>query len=599
MGCCAATGGVDHGRGARALIPGRSHAEDEAGGPWTPSARAPTLPGVRFRDESGQGAVEYAGALALIAVIFGALTATDIPSKVTGTVGPAVCRIVGGECGSDDAEAAAPSAKPAAEEPPVPIDLNTPFPVLPFPGSYEVSCTYSTNNRGGCGTKNGVSAGIKRGYSVDRSPTTLDGNGCPSQTLGIKGTVEVTVGGKGEVAKVGGGLQAVAGTATGYSVSVPPDQVDAISDGTRSAPNPVDPRSIKGGESVELSQEFYYGGRMQAQYHALQAEMGYDKGRKVSAGVQRVNDSTVRVTVGDKDFVRDSLSLGVGAGPASVALAMGGEMSDGGLRQVDIDISTQAGWKNYQRFITTGRLPKDGATGTTNPARSRVVEYKDSTAAKVTLGKRSIGGILAESGATGIETRNADGTVTNSFVGHTGDVGVVVVTETDAAGNTTPKQYSLTLENPDPGTIERYESDTGRTLTPGKDGSLRFDFSAADFGKMRQQAFDQVMHQAQQDGEDLSEAEVRGLMEKDPKEGFGLNNTNDNAYEIATAATDDEILTQLYLGSGANRDPNQALDGLLDFQNRTATAQGAERGDLVSLHPDALLPGSAPINCPS
>ena len=416
------------------------------------------MPRVRLRQDDGQASAEFAGALAVVAVIFGVLFTTDIPGDVGRSVGPSVCRMLGSDCGSEPV-ADTQAAPPAADEPPVPIDLNTPFPVLPFPGSYEVACTYSTNNRGGCGTKNGVSAGVKRGYSVERSPTTLDGNACPSQTLGIKGTVEVYAGGKGKVAKVGGGLQAVAGTSTGYSVTVPPDQVDGISDGTRSAPNPVDPRTIQGGESVELSQEFYYGGRMQAQYHALQAEMGYDKGRKVSAGVQRVSDSTVRVTVGDKDFVRDALSLGVGAGPASVAVAMGGELSDGGLRQVDIDISTQAGWKNYQSLPHLGPAPQGRrARARATPRGPGSSSTRTRRRSKVTLGKRSLSGILSESGATGIETRNADGTVTNSFVGHTGDVGVVVVTETDA-GRQHRRRSSTRSRSRTPirRTIERYE----------------------------------------------------------------------------------------------------------------------------------------------
>ncbi len=549
---------------------------------------------MRLRDESGQGSIEYAGALALIAIVFGVLAATDVPAKVRGAVGPAVCRMLGTDCGTTAAASTPPAAaKPAGDQPPSPINFDTPFPVLPFPGSYEVACAYGS----GCDPGKGVSVGHKAGMTVERSPTTLDDEGCPQTQLGVKGTLELVANAKGETAKAGGTMTGVVGSATGYSVTVPPDQVDRIAAGDRSAPNPVDPRTIRQDESVELSEEFYAGARMEANYRQLQVEMGYEKGRKVSAGVERVSPSTVRISVGDKDFVRDALSLGAGEGPVSVAVARGRELSDGGLRQVDVDISTQAGWKAYQSFLTSGRIPKDGAPGTSGASKSKVVEYKDQTSIKGTFGDHALSRILSESGSTGIETRKADGTVENSFTGHVNDVGVVVVTETKPGGKPTPKQYSLTLENVDPKVIERYESDTGLKLARGPGDTLRFDFKPEDFDQMRSQAFDQVMHSMKQDNPELTEAQVREIM-ADGGDEFSnpVNSTNDNAFEVATG-TDDEILEQLYLGSGPNRDPNLALDGLLDFQNRTIAAQGGERGDLVSEHPEARLPGSVPASC--
>ena len=86
----------------------------------------------------------------------------------------------------------------------------------------------------------------------------------------------------------------------------------AIEHGDRSVPNPIDPRTIRAGESVELSQEFYAGNGQKASYRGLQLELGYDEGKRVSAGVSRVNPNTLRVYVGDEDFVRNALSLGIG-----------------------------------------------------------------------------------------------------------------------------------------------------------------------------------------------------------------------------------------------------------------------------------------------
>ena len=53
---------------------------------------------LRMRDEEeGQTAVEYAGILALIAVIFAALFLADIDGKIKDAVGPAVDKILKGE----------------------------------------------------------------------------------------------------------------------------------------------------------------------------------------------------------------------------------------------------------------------------------------------------------------------------------------------------------------------------------------------------------------------------------------------------------------------------------------------------------------------
>jgi len=51
----------------------------------------------RLREERGQTAVEYAGILALLAVVFAALFAADIDGKIADKVGPAVTDILKGE----------------------------------------------------------------------------------------------------------------------------------------------------------------------------------------------------------------------------------------------------------------------------------------------------------------------------------------------------------------------------------------------------------------------------------------------------------------------------------------------------------------------
>ena len=145
-----------------------------------------------LRDASGQASSEYAGILAVIALVFVALFATGLAPTVAGAAQDAVCTIVGGDCesGSDPGEGGDPGG---GEEGPVPVDFDLPFSVLPFPGSMSVSCTYSTSSPGACqpGEGPGVSVGTEGTLEIERSDTTLDAEGCPTQTLSVTASLEL------------------------------------------------------------------------------------------------------------------------------------------------------------------------------------------------------------------------------------------------------------------------------------------------------------------------------------------------------------------------------------------------------------------------
>src|SRR5215211_221321 len=132
----------------------------------------------------------------------------------------------------------------------------------------------------------GVSVGAEGSFEIERTDTTLDAEGCPTQTLSVTGRLELQTTASGETPVASGELKSYLGEATTYSVTVPSDAADAIESGDRSVPNPIDPRTIQAGESVELSQEFYAGNGQKGSYRALQLELGYDEGKRVSAGVR-------------------------------------------------------------------------------------------------------------------------------------------------------------------------------------------------------------------------------------------------------------------------------------------------------------------------
>ena len=114
------------------------------------------------------------------------------------------------------------------------------------------------------------------------------------------------------------------------------------------------------------------------------------------------------------------------------------------------------------------------------------------------------------------------------------------------------------------------------------------------------QAFDQLMHRLEQNRVDLSEDELRAIMAEYPHGGdpYGIDSGFDQAYEIAAAENPEQVLYNLYLGSGVGRDGDVGLQSLIDFMQAT-TAARHDIHDWPHEHSDSLLPGSpvAP-SCP-
>ena len=294
--------------------------------------------------------------------------------------------------------------------------------------------------------------------SVDRSRVRLDGRtgGCPKVDLSVSGKVTVQVTGKAEGKTVGGALSVFTATNSTFSVSVSPEAAEAIERGDRQPPNPLDPRTLVPGESIALSEEFFAGHNLQVSYRNLQIGMGFEEGRRLSSGVRRVDERTVRVFVGDSEFVRQALSVGTSVGDFGVALGGTKELSQGEVRTVDIDISTPEGFAAYQKFIADGQMPQPGTPGTSNPLSISAVDFSGSTVAEVSAGNFRLGGVLNDAEGSIVEVRHADGTVDHVSQARANDVGAAITENKDG------KTFSLFMENVDPSLIEAFEQLLGQ-----------------------------------------------------------------------------------------------------------------------------------------
>jgi hypothetical protein len=526
---------------------------------------------MRLRGEQGQTGAEAMGVLLLVALISATLATSGAAASIKGHTEDLICKIAGGEC--ETAEPPTPGEsgdeEDGEDEPAGPILTDRPLPVLPFPGSVSVKCTYSETSTTACMPPDqpGVSVQATGELTIDRSPTTLNDEGCPQQTLSVEGKLELSANASAEGAHAGGELDVHLGESTKYSVTVSPDAAEAIEHGDRKPPNAVDPRTIANGESVQLSHEYYAGVGMSAEYRALQASLGYDEGTRVSSGVQRVSPTTVRVMVGDEDFVRQALSFGVGVDGASISIGGSEELSSGKLHAVDIDISTDAGWNAYQSFLNSGTLPQSGTPGTSNPTEADTLNYSDETKIEAEIGNVTIGGQLGSSEGHRTETRNEDGTVDVVVSSRVNDVGLAVRRKEDANGNEIgDPEYSLLLEGVDDsisGTLQQLDGDEA-DAPPG--GNLRIDFSESDLDQYRNIALDHLADQVEQNGRRPSREEIAesladgdGVVEIDGVQyGFGEPYTS-----LAAAQTPEDVLIALYhLGMS---DGSAAADALVQM----------------------------------
>ncbi len=462
-------------------------------------------PGI-VRGVRGQTAAETLGALLIVSVIIAALVTTDAGAKIASESSRIVCEIAGGDCPPTDAQPATPGDMEDFEFDGPPLAGRT-LPVLPFPGSVTVTCTADSRQPETCVPKGqpGVSVQASGEIKVERTPTFLDMEGCPLQNLSIQTTLKFGANGEAKGAKVGGQIQAYLGRASKYQVTVTPGNADAIESGSRAAPNPVDPRSLAKGEAIQLNEDYFEGIKAKGTYREYQIEMGYDEGHRVSSGIKRMDERTVRVMVGDEDFVKHALKLGVKVGDFSASIGNSKELSDGKLHSIAIDISTEAGWNAYQRFIATGKLPEPGSAGTKDPAKAETVRYTDTTELEAKLGPITVGGRGSSSEGRYLASENlATGMTTYSTNARYNNTSITITEQEDANGNPTgTPRYSLMLHDLHESYVPMLYDRMGQKQPAGdppKD--LRIDFTEAELQELQELALTRIGERIAYGGDD-------------------------------------------------------------------------------------------------
>lgn len=540
--------------------------------------------------------------LLIVSVIVSAVVGTGIGGVISERASTLVCRIGGGtDCGEPREPPPSMAVKPPPESPTVgkgpAIGEGEDIVVLPFPGSVAVKCSVSSRSKKRCksGTSTGVDVGLRSEVSISRTGTRVNAKGCPTVTLSSRAKLEVVAGGKAKGKNVSVSGEVYGGKAIKYDVTVTPDRAEAM-EGDKAPPNPVDPRTLERGESIQMSEEFYKGAGMSAEYRAIRASFSNDKGRRISTAVSRIDDSTVRVYAGDEDFVREATSLGVGVKGAKLSFGGTSELADGRLSAIDIDVSTPEGWATYQRFVQSGRLPREGDRGASDPTDARRVKVSDAAKLNVELGPGSFSFEGSSSDGSRTETRNADGSVDTVATARYNGVSVTMTSSADPDGEPTGKPtYRVTANNVDDSLVSTFQTVNGE---PGdvRGGTVSLELTEADLRRLSTQAVRQIQRQYEQQGDDPpSAAEVRrqvrekGFVEND--DGLQIAVTDPLVAALAGAKTPGQAL-QAFLYAPGFGSANSLVDGLTKFAqaNQRAYNDGSSGSDL-EVDPEARVPG--------
>jgi hypothetical protein len=462
------------------------------------------------REERGQTAAEFMGLLFLTAAIIATIASTGFAGSVEQKAKEGICELASQDgCQRNLGPAKNLARRTQSTGPAVikaeaanadrrgpPLGHAGPLNILPFPGSVQITCTGNGKEEKAClaGGKTGARFVAQVQQTYDRKNPVVDENGCPWTNFSLSTTYKLIAEGEAKGETVGAKLQRYLGHTQKYQATVSPADADAIAAKKRNPPNPLDPGSLANGESLQLSQEWYNGNGLKVNYEALQAEMGYDHGQRVSSGVKRVNDTTVRVYVGDEDFVREALKLGVSVKDFSIGVGNTKELSSGKLHSIDFEIDNSAGWNAYQRFIQTGKLPSQGTAGTVNPTRATTVRYTDSSEIQAKVFGVQFGGPLGSSEGRVTSTRNPNGSLTTISTARVGGIEIAYQqTQGTPPPGQLPDHQSLILDDVDPSLIATLYAREGKPAPANLSHTARIDLTDGQLTQLHDLAVQKVV----------------------------------------------------------------------------------------------------------
>ena len=430
---------------------------------------------------------------------------------------------------------------------------------------------------------------------VSRGNPELADNGQTYENLSVSVDIQAGVQGDGKLPKgVGITLSKYDGETFTYKLRVTSERAEQIANGTVRPPVPIDPDSLRAGESITMDEEAYEGNSQSASYKILKGTLGFAEGRRLSSAVERLPSGRMRILVGDEEFVKNAIELRLGTDDFGVAAGVSREFASGDLRTVEVNPRNEEGWDAYQHFVTTGTLPATEGPGVRNTTSVEKASWSSSTTLKLDIKPIHVGGSSTPFAGDVTETHHSDGSVDYALTDRHGSVTYVEQAKKELGDEEYgPSEYTLLLQGADSSLTEALTELHGGDVEAidGDNQNLRLRFTEADIERLRQDAVEQISYYSTQGGEEgMTPAQV----EEEAKKGyydaqFGVPGGSYETYlrGLATARNSSELLAFVQSSSFGNS--SSVVDDLLRLQMPSIGEDGRPEPQTGS------LPGSVEI----
>lgn len=288
------------------------------------------------------------------------------------------------------------------------------------------------------------------GFSVslasESSVTLTESQSDTHTTFSVATGTQVTLSGE---ASAGGarGASVEGSVATGftstYKVSLPGEATVEQA----AAVNPFDPTTIPVGGSVTVDGSAFVNTSFEAAFRYMGTQTRISDAEGVSYTVARIDEDTVRVTMGPTETLNAFNGVGLSVGDITVMAGREDQLHGAELATAEFDISTPEGQAAFEHFNATGQVAHD-TPGVSSVATISRVDYSSQTQLRVGLGDNAgidLGG-QANLGSS-VRVTYPDGSYSQTTdLSYGGNVPLTIEQRFDANGNELPGERSYRFE---------------------------------------------------------------------------------------------------------------------------------------------------------
>lgn len=373
---------------------------------------------------------------------------------------------------------------------------------------------------------------------------------------------DISISDEGGIEKGGYGLEgsSTKGMTAEHTVKVPENSVANLAN-----VNPFDPSTMPPGSSVTMRSSDYGGTALEATFKHIALESGRKEAEGMSTVIEKLNDSTVRITAGPTEGVENVLGLGIKAGDLKASLAATHSMESGLYRSAELDLSTPEGLAAYNEYLLTGELPKTPSTGISGTTETFVGDYTYTLEAGIETPFLDLSTELGSKSQSTILTTYPDGSTDIRVTSDRPDDGKAnFTTHLDPSGteDVSARTYTLTL-TPDEADVQFFNNAgkdygmwDGPVINPGQ--TVQLTLTESQMIELRDSAYtvgNQRDHPATPYTDWAVNGQGRNSYPKNTIDFYiNMNNGSDS---------NRDLLTNLYnIASQADGDPR---NGVIDF----------------------------------